>query len=333
MLEFSSELSAEKVEEELRILITEGIVREFIRKNKHDNCLCSYEMNDHYHFDFEEIEVLCLNADSSLSLRCFSSVVEASSQLGINIKNILRVCRRLQQSEKNLCFRWLDGQQSELTAPDAPLSVREIRDIYMTLNISESCSSNADTLSIDSNKQCTQNVTYSIIRRPGYPKELEKYVCRRFKKESNGGDSEIFLVTHVCSFYLEPGKFFYRYYSISEYPNKRPTDEAKYCHGPAYEMSSPMSWAIWIPIGTHISSVNSSDQIEVTGRKRMRGRPRRSSIPLTDINECKGTLVEDLSSMKHNVETILTVIKVFKKCKRIITFCLYDFMNTYRVYN
>jgi hypothetical protein len=276
------EVDGLSVTDELSALVKEGVICEVRAEDQErvDSAAASsssaalggsalYSLNAHYHTEFDAMAVRCLRSDGEVALTDFSSVYDASSELGISVRNILRVCRRLQKTTSNLSFRWLD--EHDEPPIEEPVSVGDIKSKHQLLELNRLSLQAPDGPAPRSSRRSgsrTPSGEYNLIRRPGYPEELSRYIGRRFKKAGDDSSPEVFAVTHVCSSQLDPGVFYYRYYSLTKHPAARPKSEKEFLHSSADSMTARPSWADWVPIGAHTSGILSPQASRVSKRKR-----------------------------------------------------------------
>ena len=305
---------------ELENLVKEGIVLKSDGTSDDDTLAETYRLNEHYHIEWKDIPVLCMNSSCSKTLNQFPNAIEAGKELGISVSSILKVCRRLTEKWGNLCFRWADENISEYLEIEEQMTVSDIKSQYIHDSAeleAEGATGSFSTVSEAYSSQ-KQYGEYTILRKRRYPDELQQYIGRRFSRSNEDDVLEVFTVTHVCQRSLSGAEeFYFRFYSNSAHPVKRPTEDNDFQYMPVDRLTSDDSEVNWVPAGVHALTLSEGNQSGGRWRSVRFGQQRQSTFSdESDGGSCnqhtsqKGSRHEILSAAKERIFSIVQVRNV-----------------------
>jgi hypothetical protein len=218
-----------------------------------------YFLNEHYHIEFEGIPVLCLNTDFSAVLHQFPTVYDASSELGISVESIMRVCRRLQKTTSNLSFRWLDEHAGELPDIEEPMSVEAIKEEYVyqcnrgaggrksgdgEVELRRTGRARKPAFDVGIFQYISQSRdTYISVKRHKLNRKIVQFIGRKFKIPQS---DDLYVVCDVCTLKEDHYVLYYKYFSLTKFPQTRPIEESDHFFGECDNMIDSRDFAQWL---------------------------------------------------------------------------------------
>lgn len=301
------------VSEIISKLATKGAVN--VNKDK-------ISINEHFHMEHNDIPVLCLTADCITPLRLFRNVRDISLELGINVDTVLRVCRRLQKTTRNVCFRWMDQNSDEYPKLKVPVSIESLRLDYVEKKqgicaggtVVPRRHARARSLALDAEiyEQISQSrKKFVSVQRRNISLMVLKMLGRKFKIP---GSDDVFITSDVC---CKNGhaSLFYKYYSLRKFPKSKPNLVSSYDFAECESMLHSKQFADWLPkdFNNNQSKIDSStsssetstisdEETDVSSEEEYKSLPGSSTIKI------KSSKVRHLAVISNLVLDLLKVI-------------------------